>query len=484
MPKQGYNVIEIKNQVLGGISDSKYLGIENSVAKMVGFDIHGEPGVMKVNQKLTKISGSTIDELCKHSVTCSNGETYFFSADSGKIWRIKSDFTVSLAYTTVAEDGESKCLGAEEYNEFILWFTETRVHRIAVATALSESTWSTVDLNWNDFAVGDLEFHPSVIQNDVLYIGDNYEVAALEDESWTPTGALNIQIKTGGHRISAMMNFLTGILIGTVASSDIVNSIIALWNTWSTHITGKDELPEQGVNAFLKMDNASIASCGKKGNFYLFNGSFSEQFKRVPGDWSGTKEAIVNSGSNANRFGMPLFGISNVSGNPADQGIYSFGSYSAGYRKVINLEWLISTGKANNVEIGAIALVGYDMLVSWKDNNNTPSYGVDKLDHSNKYSGAYFETRIIKLDPDQEKEFDFEAYYRLLPTNTDITLKVSINNGAFASIPNFTLKNDTLHKRKYNSFKIKASTVQFRVITSASGNNAPEFDLIIISYPS
>lgn len=481
MPKSSNTTIEIKNQVLGGLSDSRYLGIANSVAKLVGFNLHSEPGIMKVNQKLTKISGTTITELCKYAVVCTNGETYMFSSESGKIWRVKADFSVSLAYTTAASAGESKCLGCDEYNGYILWYTQNRVHRISTTNALTAS-WTVLDLNWKNFVVGDLLYHPSVNQNDVLYIGDGYEVAEIDEAfAFTGTGALNIQIKTGAHRISSMMNFMTGILFGTVSVA--VNSVLALWNTWSTHITGKDELPEQGVNAFLKMDNYAVCSVGRKGNFYSFNGSIGEQTRKIPGDWDGGKECIVYPGANANRFGLPLFGVSNYNGNPCPQGIYSVGKYSAGYNNVLNFEYAISTGNLSNVEIGAIVLSGYDMLVSWKDSTDPQNIvcGVDKLDHSNKVNGAYFETRIIKLNPDQVKEFTIDVYYRSLPTNTDITLQVRKDYGSWGSV--ITLAKDAKHLRKYNSMKIKASTVEFRIITSASGNTAPEFDLVRISYP-
>lgn len=481
MPATKATTIILSNQVMGGISDTRYLGIENSVAKLRGFNIHGEPGVMKINQKLTKISGTTINEFCKFGIVCSNGERYLFSSESGKVWRVKADFTVSLCYTTVAESGESKCLGAIEYFDHITWFTENRVHRISTTAALT-ATWSAVDLNWKDFSVGDDTYHPSVIQNDVLYIGDGYEVAALENETWTPVGALNVQVSTGKHRISAMMNYLTSILFGTNTGSDVVQSVLALWNTWSTHITGKDELPEQGVNCFLKMDNYAIASAGRKGNFYTFNGSIAEQFKRLPGEWEEENEAIVYDGSNANRFGMPLFGISNGNNNPCEQGVYSFGSYSSGYRKVINHEWVISTGNVTNVEIGAILLAGYDMLVAWRDSSDPEHIicGVDKLDTSAKYADARMDSRIIKIAPDQEKLFSVEVFYRDLPGNSDVKMKVNINNAGWGD--EITLFNDEKHNRLRTELKIKASTIEFSFLPVVDGNYGPEIELIRISF--
>jgi putative heme iron utilization protein len=65
-------------------------------------------------------------------------------------------------------------------------------------------------------------------------------------------------------------------------------------------------------------------------------------------------------------FGLPLFGLSNVSGNPAKQGIYSLGGYDRNYPKILNLEWLISTGRYAGVDIGAMEMAGTTLLVAWK----------------------------------------------------------------------------------------------------------------------
>ncbi|MBU2025577.1 MAG: hypothetical protein ABIC19_00600 [Patescibacteria group bacterium] len=475
--------IEINNQVLGGLADSKYLGIANSVHKMVGFDLHSEPGVMKVNQALVKISGELIDGLIKKAVPCSNGEIYLFSADSGKIWRIKEDHTtVELCYTTVAGAGESKCLGAEEYNDYIIWATELRLHRIPITNAESESTWTTVTLNWQTLTKGDKEYHPFDIQNDVLYIGDGPQLAQVDGDTFSAS-AMNKWPER--HRVSALQKYLTGLLFGTIVPSGIVSSLAAFWNTWSTNVSFADDLPENGINSFLKMDNYAIAQCGKKGNFYSYNGSAMSLYKRIPGNWGGpfgANQAIVHSDANLNAGGIPMFGLSNISGNPADQGIYSLGHYSPEYPIVFSMEFVISTGNVANIEIGSVFMVGTDMFVAWKDSNDeTPIYGIDKLDKTAKFNGAYFDTRLIQSDRRNMKEFSVDVFYRSLPENTDILLNRKVNNGNWKEAP-IQLIHDVNRKRKHTKVKIRGNDCQFRIITSADGNNAPEIDFCEISF--
>ena len=70
-----------------GLSDTKWQGGQGQVHRMAGIDYQSKPGIIKVQQKLTKDSGATIDELCKVSVPVSDGSTLWFSSESGKIWR-------------------------------------------------------------------------------------------------------------------------------------------------------------------------------------------------------------------------------------------------------------------------------------------------------------------------------------------------------------------------------------------------------------
>lgn len=469
-------LIKIENLILGGIADSEYLGMQNSVYRSVGLDLHSVPGLIQVAQKLTKISGTAIDGLCKRKIVCSNGETYFFSADSGKIWRVKTDFTVELCYTTTATAGEVKCLGACEYNGYIYWATQSRLHRILIANALV-STWTTLDINWKNFSRTDIAFHDMCVQNDILYIADGYALAQVEGNTFSAT-ALDLPYPIH-HRISAINKYLTSIISGTYVASTVVEAIVALWNTWSVSFTFQDELPEIGVNSFLKTDNYVIANIGKKGNFYIYNGQQMDQYKRIPGNWGGpfsSNAAMVHPDAVANVNGMPLFGLSNVSGDPTLEGVYSFGSYSREYNKIIDLTYPISTGHTSGIEIGAIALVGTDMLVSWKDGI---TYGIDKIDTSNKFASAYFETRIIKIDPGDSKEFLAEIYYRDLPDGTTIKLYASVNHAAYAEV---MLTEDSQNKRKFNKVMVNAPTVQFKVELNSSGNTAPSIETIHFSF--
>ena len=357
------NQIIIKDINLGGTADSKYQGQANSVAEMVGFDIHGEPGILKHNQKLSKESGVLIDDLVKTILPCSDGNTYLFGSTSGKVWQRTSAGVYSLLVTVAPAAGAVGVLDAREYQGYIYYTMESRLGRVAVG---APTDWTGRNDDWQTFTNTDADFHPLNEQNQVLYIGDGKDLAQV-DAGVFSASALDF---ASPYRVKSLGKILTDILVGSFVNIYRVATAIFRWNTWSTDsFQSSDDIPEVGINCFLKTDNFNLVNAGRKGNFYFYNGSQLENYKRIPGDWTGENEAYIHPNAACNMFGLPLFGLSNISGNPAKQGVYSLGGYDRNYPKVLNLEWLISNGRYAGVDIGATEMVGTKFLVAWKNSD-------------------------------------------------------------------------------------------------------------------
>ena len=119
--------ILLNNFFLGGIADSQYSGIANSIAFAQNCNMHGEPGVVKVNQALVKESGTTVDNEVSKIVTCSDGKEYLFDKIAGKIWSRTSGGTYTLERTnTAASPG---ILNAWEYNGYIYYAAAAKLGR-------------------------------------------------------------------------------------------------------------------------------------------------------------------------------------------------------------------------------------------------------------------------------------------------------------------------------------------------------------------
>lgn len=476
------NQIQLKDFNLGGLSDSVFQGVANSMAEIVGFDIHSEPGILKHNQKMTKESGTTVDDLVKTIVSCTDGNTYLFGSTNGKIWKRDSGGAYSLAATASPAAGTAGIKSAYEYQGYIYYAMQSRLGRVAVG---APTDWTGRSDNWATFTNADADFHPMSEVNQVLYIGDGKYVAQVDAGTFTADA---LDLKTG-LRVKALGKFNTDLLIGTYLGGNIVNSEILRWNTWSVSYTVSDDVPEIGVNGFLKTDNFVLASCGTKGNIYLYNGSALDNFKRIPGSYTGTNAGLVHTEAVVNYFGLPLFGVSNSSGNPAKQGIYSLGGYDRNYNKVLNLEYTVGAGSGvgntENVTVGALSLYGNLLLASWYDGNGTPSYGVSKLDTSAKTPTAYFATRVINIARNDSKTVSGNVGYRSLPNDSQIKVYYKSNyNSAWVEA---TTVVDTIRKVvMIKEFFPESTTLQVKVESIAGTgsyvNTAPEIESLELNF--
>lgn len=456
------NQIPINNINLGGIANSDFQGAANSVSEMVGLDVHTEPGIIKVNQKLTKETGTLIDDFIKKMLPCSDGQVYAFGSTTGKIWVRSSAGSWSLFGTANPAAGTAGIKDAFEDQGYVYFATQSRLGRWQVSGG-----FGTVNHNWATFSNTDADFHPCQMVNLINYIGDGKYIAQVEDGVFT-ADALDI---TNPRRTKALGIYDTELLIGSYIADNVNLSDIFRWNTWSVSFSNSDPIPEKGVNCFLKVDNAFYANAGEKGNIYYYDGSALRKLKRIPGNWGIGKKAIIHPDAAA-EFNVPLFGTSNVANNPCLMGVYGLGSYSADYSPILTLEYVISQNKMSDIEIGSIVVVDDYTLVSWKDGS---TYGVDKLDSANKYDGAYFKTRVMYPQRGEMNVIKkVKVPYRLLPTGCNVEIWKSVNYGEFEQMA--TTKDA---KRKYVETNVNIQEMvscQFKVVLRTSGNNAPEIE--------
>jgi hypothetical protein len=474
--------IEISNFNNGGLSDSKWSGIPDSLYRMVGLDPHTEPAVLKAEQKLTKNSGTTIDEFVKWQVVSSNGRTYHFSADSGKIWERTSAGVYTLVLTTTAAAGEVKCLGAIEHDGYIIWATESRLHRILATNAEGATEWAAnKQLNWQTFSITNKKYHPMVIQNLNLYIGDGYYVSEWDGSAFT-ADALDI---TASLIIKSLGKMGTDILIGTTVDDNIAKTEILRWNTWSVSFTKSDSIEETGINCFLQADNFVFVSAGEYGNIYTYDGQVLELYKKVQGTYTPTARCMVHPDATANLDGQVLFGVSNSTGNPCLQGVYRFGRHSRNYNWILDLAYPISERSSgalvmSSIEIGSIVTIGQKILVSWK---NGTTYGVDLLDSDNKLSGAYFETRVMRPSRTEQSSFSkFIMGYNSLPASTALTLTYDKNYAGSYTAPTSSQITDTDRKIITLEEGIEATALQLKVAFTCSGNTTPSLEVLEVQY--
>lgn len=476
MPNTSQGPGEIIWQEFKGLSDSLWSGIKGSFYKMTGLDIHSQPGSITVNQRLDLDSASVVTAFCRVAVSVSDGSKLWFSYTTGAIWR-ESAGTYTLMYTTAPAAGAAGCLGAYEFNTFIYWATQSRLHRIAVANITTAASWTANAVpNWQTFSATDADWHPMATQNAALYIGDGNLISSVNSSATFTASALNMVAPL---RAKTIEPFDIDIVIGTIIEESVNLCFIVRWDTVQTSWQASEPVRENGINAFLWLGTVLLAQAGTYGKFYYYDGQKLQPYKRIPGTWSPTQRAEVYPGSVAVLRGNAIFGLSNLAGNPADQGIYTFGSYSKDYAVVLSgPDFIISQNIVASIEIGAIIVDGQDVFVAWRNGSN---FGVDQLNYSNKYGSAFIETTRINTDPLRLTDYvRFWANYQSLPSGTSLTFLYKKNNDAsYTSLGTGT--DDTNLKQLYTEDDLNARVVQLRVEFGVSVNNAPVVEQLGIS---
>ena len=485
MPKNlTAGIIQIQDLNMGGHSDSKWSGVKNSVWRMIGLNPHATPGIIDVAQALAKISSTTITEFCRERVVSTNGKIYWFSYTSGKIWQQNADTddTFELVFTTTPAAGAAGCSGAREYRGFIYWATQNRIHRIQATLANGASAWTTNAVeDFATFANGDTEFHPMEEQNLVLYIGDANYIAQIDDGVFS-NNALDIKSPL---RVKSLGKVFTDLLIGTFVNDYVNKTTIYRWNTWSASFATANEIDEVGVNAFMQGDNIVFVQAGLSGNIYYYdpNTNTLESFKTIAGTYSPTKYGEIHPSSVATLNKVVLFGFSNGSGNPADQGVYAIGRHSRNYPYISDMPYPISerSGGAfvlSGIEIGGIAVRGFNLYVAWK---NGSTYGVDKLDYSTKLDKAYIETRYM-VSPNRQVLANFGSAvvaYAEMPTNCSVEIELSKNYEAYA--PQTVIKDTDRLLVIAEKASLDAVVLQAKFVMRTSGNTAPRIESAAIN---
>jgi len=332
-------------------------------------------------------------------------------------------------------------------------------------------------------AVGEFEngadVHPMAVQNLSLFIGDAFNMAEINRSGrFVPVTNLNVP---KGETITALAPFDIDIVIGTQTG----NYGRALrWDGISESWNAEDIVYEKGgITAFIIDDNFIYPVAGNRGSIYYYNGAKCEDFVTIPEIEN--QDTIKVNGNAVGYFrGTPLVGVSNLSGNPVLQGVYGYGSYNSNYAKSLSLDFPMPSGQFSGVEIGAILTEGNDLYVAWTDGTDT---GIAKIDWSNKYASAYFETLTLTqaMNRHQAKTVsDVIVPYHKLPASTGIT--IGINKDYDTAYTNMDVLDGTVRKVVKLKSPSTPDTInpQLRIGLTVNANDTPEIEDVLFAIAS
>lgn len=428
-----------------GIGKSRFF--KGGFDSLIGIDIHTELGSARSSLAMVKESGTTVTELCKAAVVSpSNGDSFWFSSSSGKIWKRTSAGVWSLVHTNT----QGACLGALYFNGFIYYASASKLGRQAIGVASSEATWTSQNDSWATFTNADASYHPMAEQNLALYIGDGKFVASVDSAAAFSANALDLTVE---HRITALAPFEDDLLIGTLVHTNANRSGVYRWDTYSASWTVVDYVDEIGVNMFIPADNLMYAQIGTVGNIYVYTGSAMELFKTLR-DHNNTITTDVLAYGATNLNGLPLIAQA--------RGVFSLGRRDRDMPIALNIEYAPAGGQGTTP--GAIAAIGSQVLYA----NGTQ---VDKLD-TNRANGQI-------ITPIALGTFErIRVIYDSLPSGTSITIDTKAD-GASSWTSQTVVTDSTNENVVYTSSVINnKNSLQARITLNSSTSNSPIIYLI------
>jgi hypothetical protein len=326
------------------------------------------------------------------------------------------------------------------------------------------TAWASNIESVGSFKYADDTYHSMTKQNLELFIGDKYIISKVDvNGNFIQETSFNLKAP---ERIQTLSNFNIDILVGT---KDINKSRVLRWDGNSDSWDAEDDVFENGINAFIKDDNYTYVSAGDYGRIYFYNGEKLDIFKRIPGIWDNSHKAIINENSTGFYQGIPVFGLSNSTGNSTLQGIYGLGGYDSKYVKALSLDYPLPSNEFSGVNIGSILVNGADMYVSYK---TATDVGVARIDHNNKYNGAYIETMQITSIFERDENSVIErviADYVSLPANTAVAIgnKTKYDTN-YTDMTVITDADSMSIKTKNNIPKIASLQIKFTLTSNAN----------------
>lgn len=470
--------VTFQNPCLGGISDSKYLGADNSFYIIEGLDVFSEPGLIYPARKLT--NETTITEQCNNILYTTASLMFFFSIQSGKIWkRDISTGAYTLVHTTVPTSGNTYALNAIEYNNFIYWSTGAYLHKMAIANC-ADSTWSTgLTQNFTALSSSWGGRNAMCVVNDVLYIGTGNTVSQVDNTTFT-AGAITLPYN---YYVKTLVKNGTDLVIGANYANDSKRSKVLIWDTYSESFSYEDDLQDNEITCSVEYDNTVLFFAGKSGNVYYLNGSKADFYMKLPYAISSTYPNISVDFNSAYVYRNLLYlGITDYIAQRS--GVYVFGSISPQNKKIISMQYPLDSFSAGgtklySAQIKAVAVVDslnvLRVYVTWYGYNEsgTLGYNVSVLHGSNRIEYATIQT--ILQHPSNKGLVTLNngwVDYVSLPSGASVDMKIGKVTDSFSNVTVEEKVQDTdriridykLGKRPIMDYFVK---IDFTSVTSA-----------------
>ena len=300
------------------------------------------------------------------------------------------------------------------------------------------------------------EFHPAVVVEDKLIIGNEQYLAVFDQATYDP----NKILLERGFKVRSITKIDEYIAITCYKGASVdeaEESRVFLWDTIAPSFNIPYDTTSIGAgNALTNMNNRIFGIYGNTGGLYEGLSPIDKKFEKIPKLGRG-KVLNIYPGAIANLDGIILLGISGSTDDSTglEQGIYSYGSENSAIGEALVLSYLVSTGttQATTLKIGMVKVFGDDIYFSWRDD---ATYGVDKITPSaNAATSGVYESLIFdngdadksKLLIHQVSTFEALASGQTMTNKSKLERTTSFTTGTAASTVGNTRAKDLFNQR-------------------------------------
>jgi hypothetical protein len=436
-----------------GVAQSPHVGVGDCRC----LDIDSIPGIVRLNNNLTKVSGTAVTGLVKWVVRDPVTPANFYAVDDAGDVYVSTDSGATFGALASQPTSGGTGQGLAIWKNY-LWCpraTAMDIYGPLDSSPAWRNSWAglTMDTDalWHPLYVSKLD--GELYGGAGRYIFNVAEVASKTfawDDPTTYTATAQALTLPTGYRVKCLEELGNDLIIGTWKGTTITDFKIAdifKWDGTSVTYGQPLMLNENGINALLTMGNTLYILAGVDGRVYRSDGVNAVQVAQIP-----TSIANVEGSNYLEPFpgafiaykGRPTFGVSSGGSTyTGGMGVWSIKETSKG--TILNFEHTISTGNDGTsqiLKIGALCQKARDQIVvGWADGTTE---GIDLTTTSTRSTGytGYFISPLYqvgtKLNLRQFSELEFE-FANPLAANEGIKIEYrNDTNSSFTEIGTYT----------------------------------------------
>jgi hypothetical protein len=492
-------IIEAPRQ---GIAQSPHIGFGD----VRNLDIFSIPGIVRLNNNLSKVSGTAVTGLVKWIVRDPVTPANIYAVDdAGDVYvSVNSGASFAALATQPSDGGTGQGLAIWKDYLFCPRATAMDLYGPLSGTPAWRNSWAgltmTTDSLWHPMLVSRLD--GELYGGAGRYVFNISEVAGQTfawDNAGTYTATAAALTLPAGYRVKCLEELGNNLMIGTWQGTTITDFKVAdifTWDGTSTTYGQPINIVENGINGLLTIGNSLYVLAGVDGRIYRSDGVGAVQVGQIP-----TSIANVEGGNYLEPFpgafvnykGRPTFGISSGAATfTGGMGVYSLLETSKG--SILNFEHQLSnfatTGNDGTVavlKIGALLPIARDQIVvGWLD---TTTEGIDLTTTTTRTPtyGGYFESPLYVVGTPLNKRQFGEIEFQLakeLAAGEAIRIKFRINlTDTFTTIGTYdytTLGAVTSHHSVVNIPETEFIQIRVELGAGTSNLTTPQLKQVIL----